>query len=312
MTAVRERIAHTVTAAVDAAAPLVRGRVSEVRGLSVSVSGAPTRIGELVLIGTEEPTPAEVVAVQGDLATCLPLGSTRGIGAGDPVTATGRPMVVHAGTALLGRVLDGMGRPMDGRPLPTGLARLPVEATPPDALTILQAAQKLNIEGNVKLWGCSTPCNTDFLAKALGPKWNHKLFVNAELTDPDDHNGPEMQNYKAMLAKYGSNVAGGIGSFSQMGYVLAKFLVQALQTVHGPYTIKSVNQAILNIKDYKTEMICEPWTYGKVALHIPNNTDYTTTPENGKMVTAQGCTQISAADPQIAQYHAAATAAGIS
>src|SRR6516165_6148102 len=40
--------------------------------------------------------------------------------------------------------------------------------TPPDALTILQAAQKLNIEGNVKLWACSTPCNTDFLAKSLG------------------------------------------------------------------------------------------------------------------------------------------------
>jgi branched-chain amino acid transport system substrate-binding protein len=184
--------------------------------------------------------------------------------------------------------------------------------TPPEALVILQAAQKLGLEDRVKGWGCSTPCNTDFLAKALGPKWNHKLFVNAELTDPDDHNGPEMQNYKAMLAKYGSSVAGGIGSFSQMGYVLAKFLVQALQTVHGPYTIKSVNQAILGIKDYKTEMICEPWTYGKVALHIPNNTDYTTTPENGKMVTAQGCTPISAADPQIAQYRSAAKAAGIS
>jgi branched-chain amino acid transport system substrate-binding protein len=184
--------------------------------------------------------------------------------------------------------------------------------TPPEALVILQAAQKLGLEDRVKGWGCSTPCNTDFLAKALGPKWNHKLFVNAELTDPDDHNGPEMQNYKAMLAKYGSSVAGGIGSFSQMGYVLAKFLVQALQNVHGAYTIKSVNQAILGIKDYKTEMICEPWTYGKVALHIPNNTDYTTTPDNGKMVTAQGCTPISADDPQIAQYRSAAKAAGIS
>ncbi len=96
-----------------------------------------------------------------------------------------------------------------------------------------------------------------------------------------------------------------------MGFVLAKFLTQALQTVKGPYTMKSVNQAILGIKDYKTEMICTPWTYGKVGLHIPNNTDYTTTPENGKMVTAQGCTQISSADPQIAQYRAAAKAAGI-
>jgi branched-chain amino acid transport system substrate-binding protein len=184
--------------------------------------------------------------------------------------------------------------------------------TPPQALVILQAAQKLGLESRVKSWGCSTPCNTDFLAKALGPKWNHKLFVNAELTSTDDHNGPEMQLYKAILAKYGSSVAGGIGSFSQMGFVLGKFLTQALMTVKGPYTIKSVNAAIVGIKDYKTEMLCDPWTYGKVGLHIPNHTDYTTTPENGKMITAQGCTNISSADPQIAQYLAAAKAAGIS
>ncbi|MGZ4292723.1 MAG: ABC transporter substrate-binding protein [Solirubrobacteraceae bacterium] len=184
--------------------------------------------------------------------------------------------------------------------------------TPPEALVILQAAQKLGLEDRVKSWGCSTPCNTDFLAKALGPKWNHKLFVNAELASPDDHSGPEWDLYKGILSKYGSSVAGGIGSFSQMGFVLAKFLTQALETVKGPYTMKSVNDAILAIKDAKTEMLCTPWTYGKVALHIPNNTDYTTTPENGKMVTAQGCTPISAADPQIAQYRSAAKAAGIS
>ncbi len=184
--------------------------------------------------------------------------------------------------------------------------------TPPEALVILQAAQKLGLEDRVKGWGCSTPCDTDFLAKALGPKWNHKLFVNAEAANAGDHNGPEMQNYKAIVAKYGQNVAGGIGSFSQFGYLLAKFLTQALETVKGDYTIKSVNAAILGIKDYKSEMLCQPWTYGKVALHIPNNSDYTVTPDNGKMVTAQGCTPISAADPQIAQYRSAAKAAGLS
>jgi branched-chain amino acid transport system substrate-binding protein len=184
--------------------------------------------------------------------------------------------------------------------------------TPPEALVILQAAQKLGIEDRVKSWGCSTPCDTDFLAKALGPKWNHKLFVNSEAVDPDDHSGPEIQNYKAIMAKYGQNVAGGIGSFSQFGYLLSRFLVDALQKMQGPYTMKSVNAAILGIKDEKSEMLCLPWTYGKVALHIPNNSDYTVTPDNGKMVTAQGCTPISAADPQIAQYRSAAKAAGIS
>ncbi len=178
--------------------------------------------------------------------------------------------------------------------------------TPPEALVILQAAQKLGLEDRVKGWGCSTPCNTDFLAKALGPKWNHKLFVNAELTSPDDHNGTEMQLYKAILAKYGQSVAGGLGSFSEMGYLLAKFSKDALLKVKGPYTIKSVNTAFKNIKDEKNELQCQPWVYGPYPLHIPNNSDFTTTPENGKMVTAQGCTPISAADPQIAAYRKAA------
>jgi branched-chain amino acid transport system substrate-binding protein len=178
--------------------------------------------------------------------------------------------------------------------------------TPPEALVILQAAQKLGLEDRVKGWGCSTPCNTDFLATALGPKWNHKLFVNAELTSADDHNGPEMQLYKNILKQYGSAVAGGIGSFSQMGYLLGKFSVDALQKVTGPYTIASVNAAFKNIKDEKTELLCQPWVYGDYPLHIPNNADFTTTPDNGKMVTAQGCFNVSSDDPQIAQYRAAA------
>ena len=178
--------------------------------------------------------------------------------------------------------------------------------TPPEALVILQAAQKLGLEDRVKGWGCSTPCNTDFLAKALGPKWNHKLFVNAELTSADDHNGPEMQLYKNILSQYGQSVAGGVGSFSQMGYLLGKFSVGALDTIKGAYTIKSVNAAFKAIKDQKTELLCQPWVYGNYPLHIPNNADFTTTPENGKMVTAQQCFNVSSADPQIAAYRKAA------
>jgi branched-chain amino acid transport system substrate-binding protein len=174
--------------------------------------------------------------------------------------------------------------------------------TPPEALVILQAAQKLGLEDRVKSWGCSTPCNTDFLAKSLGPKWNKKLFVNAELTDPDDHNGPEMQLYKAILTKYGSAVSGGVGSFSQMGFLDAEMAASALQKVKGAYTTKTVNAALKGLKNYKTEMLCQPFTYGNYSEHIPNNADYTVTSSDGHMLTVQGCTEISAADPQIAQY----------
>jgi branched-chain amino acid transport system substrate-binding protein len=182
--------------------------------------------------------------------------------------------------------------------------------TPPEALLILQAAQKLGIEDRVKSWGCSTPCNTDFLAKSLGSAWNHKLFVNAELADPDGATGAEFALYKAILAQYGSAVSGGIGSFSQFGFVEAEFAVKALETIKGAYTIASVNAAFEGIKNYHTAMLCQPWDYGKLPLHIPNNEDYTTTPDNGIMVVAQGCHLISSADPQIAQYRKVAAAHG--
>jgi branched-chain amino acid transport system substrate-binding protein len=178
--------------------------------------------------------------------------------------------------------------------------------TPPEALIILQAAQKLGLENRVKMWGCSTPCNTDFLATSLGPKWNGKLFVNAELTPPDGTSTTAMNLYKAILKQYGKSVQGGIGSFSQMGFTEAEIAVHALQSINGAYTVQSVNAAFKAVKDFDTGMLCQAWTYGSYPLHIPNNSDYTVTPSDGKMTTAQGCTQISSVDPQIAQYRGAA------
>jgi branched-chain amino acid transport system substrate-binding protein len=175
--------------------------------------------------------------------------------------------------------------------------------TPPEALVILQAAQKLGLENRVKAWACSTPCDTDFLAQSLGSKWNGKFFVNAELTPPDPTNTPTMNLYKAILKQYGSDVSGGIGSFSQMGFTMGEIATHALESIKGPYTTESVNKAFLDVKNFDTGMLCEPWTFGNYPLHIANNTDYTVTPQDGKMVIKQGCTAISSVDPQIAAYH---------
>jgi len=174
--------------------------------------------------------------------------------------------------------------------------------TPPEALVILQAAQKLGLENRVKLWGCSTPCNTDFLAQSLGPKWNNKLFVNAELAPPDSTTSASMSLYRAILQQYGSSVSGGVGSFSQMGFTEAEILVHALESVTGAYTVQSVNAAIKGVSGFNTGQLCQLWSYGSYPMHIPNNEDWTVTPSNGKMTTAQGCTQISSVDPQIAAY----------
>src|SRR4051794_32603054 len=173
--------------------------------------------------------------------------------------------------------------------------------TPPEALKILQAAQQQGLQDRVKAWGCSTPCNTDFVAKALGQQWDGKLLVNAEL-NVTDAPGPQSTLYRAVFDKYGSSVSGGLGSFSQMGFQMGQFVTQALESIKGgTYDIKTVNAAIKSLKGVKTDILCRPWYYGTAPLHIPNNVDWTTTPKNGKMVIKDGCIPIAAADPTIAQ-----------
>jgi flagellum-specific ATP synthase len=131
MTIVQQRL----SAAVAAARPRLTGKVTAVVGLSVTVSGIDARVGELVQIGTgPDAVVAEVVALDRDRIGCLPLGPVTGIGTGSPVTGTGGPLTVPVGPLLRGRVLDGLGRPLDGGPPLSGCARVPVDATPPPAL----------------------------------------------------------------------------------------------------------------------------------------------------------------------------------
>jgi branched-chain amino acid transport system substrate-binding protein len=175
--------------------------------------------------------------------------------------------------------------------------------TPPEALKILQAAQKLGLQDRVVSWGCSTPCNTDFVAKALGPKWDDKLLVNAEL-NVTDFDGPDSTLYRDVLSKYGKKVVGGAGSFSQMGFLLGDIATDAMMDIKGDINAKSVNAAIKAVKDYKTDILCKPWYFLDAPAHIPNNTDWTTTTKEGKMVIKEDCFEIDAADPDIAKIRA--------
>jgi branched-chain amino acid transport system substrate-binding protein len=169
--------------------------------------------------------------------------------------------------------------------------------TPPEALKILQAAEQQGLQDRVK-WACSTPCNTDFLAEALGPQWNGKLGVNAEL-NLTTAAGPDSELYRAVQQRYAPDIP--LGSFSQMGFVEASIVVEALLSVSGELTAQSVNEAIKNVENFETDILCKPWYYGDAPLHIPNNTDRTVVPQDGTMVEVEGCFPISDVDPAIAQ-----------
>src|SRR6185369_9893848 len=125
---------HRMSAAVKAARPLARGKVTGAVGLRVTVSGLEARVGDLLRMGDgPDAVLAEVAALDGEKLSCLPLGPLAGIGAGTPVTSTGGPLRVPVGPDLRGRILDGLGRPMDGGP-PLRGEPVSIEASPPSAM----------------------------------------------------------------------------------------------------------------------------------------------------------------------------------
>src|ERR1019366_5811076 len=75
----------------------------------------------------------EVVGFDQGEAIAMPLGALAGVGPDDDVEATGGPLQVRAGASLLGRVLDGLGRPFDGGPAIDG-ELVAVDRDPPAAL----------------------------------------------------------------------------------------------------------------------------------------------------------------------------------
>ncbi len=127
--------AHRLNAAAAAAAPAVRGMVADVIGLGIRVEGIRAGVGELVHVHTDAGLlPAQVVAVHRQGVTCMPLGTTAGVGAGNPVSTTGGPAAVPAGYGLLGRVIDALGRPMDERGPLNDVRAVPLEASAPNPL----------------------------------------------------------------------------------------------------------------------------------------------------------------------------------
>jgi type III secretion protein N (ATPase) len=119
----------------ESAALRPTGTVRSVTGLAVRVALPGARVGDVIqLVRRGEPLLAEVVGFDQGEAVAVPLGDVAGLGPDDQVVATGGPLEVLAGPALLGRVLDGLGRPLDGKPLPDGLRSVLVDRAPPPAL----------------------------------------------------------------------------------------------------------------------------------------------------------------------------------
>lgn len=117
----------------------IKGKVTELTGLVVRAVVPGVRMGELCFIvpyHARTPIKAEVVGFKDQEVLLMPLGNLEGIGLGNDVIPTGHTLTVRVGDQLLGRVLDGLGDPLDENekgPLKYD-TEYPVTANPPEAL----------------------------------------------------------------------------------------------------------------------------------------------------------------------------------
>lgn len=114
----------------------VSGKVTEVIGLIVEVSGLTASIGEIcqIVVLGRGLTAAEVVGFRQNRTLLMPLGTLDGVAPGCEVRATGRTHLVKVGSGILGRVVDGLGLPFEGEKHNYSGHWMPVTNAPPNPL----------------------------------------------------------------------------------------------------------------------------------------------------------------------------------
>ena len=136
----------------------VYGKVCDVVGLTIEATGPPMRVGDFCTIRSKvdgESVPVEVVGFWGERILLMTLGESRGIGPGDVLIPTHAPLKVRGSINLLGRVLNGLGEPIDEGPCIDDGEPLSIMASAPGAMERQRIVEPL-VTGIRSLDSCIT------------------------------------------------------------------------------------------------------------------------------------------------------------
>lgn len=119
------------------------GRVRQVIGLTVQVEGIKAFVGEIceIVIDHNKKVPSEVVGFSDDKVLIMPFGELSGIAPGSRVIPTGKRMRIKVGDDLLGKVLDGLGQPLDKEEKIYLTDEVDIYQQPPNPLTRKKISQ---------------------------------------------------------------------------------------------------------------------------------------------------------------------------
>ncbi|MBI2252364.1 MAG: flagellar protein export ATPase FliI [Armatimonadetes bacterium] len=126
----------------------IHGKVTQVIGLTIESEGPAVKVGDLCHIYSKienKPIQAEAVGFKNNKVILMSLGEMSGIGPGCEVRNTGRPLCVKVGPALLGRVLDGLGNPIDGKGPLEFVDEYPIYNSPPNPITRPRIKEHLTV-----------------------------------------------------------------------------------------------------------------------------------------------------------------------
>lgn len=125
------------------------GKVTQVIGLVIESEGPTVSVGELCYVSSHfpgvPPIPAEVVGFREGYVMLMPVGEMQGIGPGCEVISAQKTLRVRVGEELLGRVLDGLGNPMDGKGPLLCEEEYPLQADPPHPLARPRISENLYV-----------------------------------------------------------------------------------------------------------------------------------------------------------------------
>jgi flagellum-specific ATP synthase len=114
----------------------LRGMVTDMTGLIIEGTGPAVPIGSNVTIKSGlQQISAQVVGFRSDKVLLMPFGDVQGVAPGSTITAVEGNANVYASEALLGRVIDALGQPIDGKPLPPMDVVVPLYRDPPNPVT---------------------------------------------------------------------------------------------------------------------------------------------------------------------------------
>jgi flagellum-specific ATP synthase len=156
------RVARATRALVQSDLSRRVGRVSDLIGLIIEATGIQVEIGEVCLVGEDRErggrgqVPTEVVGFRAGRTLLMPLGELHGIGPGTSVHPTGGPFRVAVGEPLLGRVIDGLGNPLDGFDEPSGVSWRSTTGPPPDPMTRPRISDRVGL--GVRALDTLVPC----------------------------------------------------------------------------------------------------------------------------------------------------------